>query len=94
MLQQQLSREMNRSDRFVMTLKNKVSNRSSHKSDAAEEKREHGEIDGCYDCGADYGADGHARVGGHVLDAICGTSVRDGKALQRWVLMCLLTKIK
>ncbi len=57
-----------------MTLKNKV---SDNKSDAAEEKREHGEIDCC--------ADGHARVRGHVLDAICGTSVRDGKALQGWV---------
>jgi acetolactate synthase-1/2/3 large subunit len=30
-------------------------------------------------------ADGHARVRGHVLYAICGTSVRDGKALQGWV---------
>ena len=30
-----------------MTLKNKVSDRRSHKSDAAEEKREHGEIDCC-----------------------------------------------
>ncbi len=85
MLQQQLSREMNRSNRLVMTLKNKVSDRRSHKSDAAEEKREHGEIDCCDDCGADYGADGHARVRGHVLDAICATSVRDGKALQGWV---------
>ena len=67
-----------------MTLKNKV---SDNKSDAAE-KREHGEIDCC----DDYGADGHARVRGHVLDAISGTSVRDGKALQGWVSMCLLTK--
>ncbi len=55
-----------------MTLKNRV---SDNKSDADEEKREHGEIDCCDDYGAD----------GHVLDAICGTSVRDGKALQGWV---------
>ncbi len=71
MIQKQSSREMNRSNRFVMTLKDKISNRHGHESHAAKKKRQHRKIDGCGDGGANYGADSHARVGGHILDTIC-----------------------
>ncbi len=66
-----------------MALKHKKSNRNKHKSHAAEKKRQHGEIDGRYYGRADDGANCHASVGGHVLNAVHRASVGDGEALRR-----------
>lgn len=68
---QKLSREMNGSYGLVMALKDEIRYRHSYKSHTAEKKRQHGEINCSHNSRANQGADGHARIGGHVLDAIC-----------------------
>ena len=65
-----------------MTLKHKIGNRHRHKTHAAKQKRQHRKINCRHYGSADYGTDGHSRVGRHVLNAKCQTSVGDGEALQ------------
>ena len=73
------------SRRLVVALKHQKSNRDKNKSHAAEEKREHGKIDGGYNSRANDCAYSHARVGGHVLNAVRRATVGDGQALRRRV---------
>jgi hypothetical protein len=53
-----------------MALKHKMSNGDKNKSHATEKKRQHGEIDCRYNGRANDGANSHARIGGHILNAV------------------------
>jgi hypothetical protein len=81
----QSTRKIKHSHRFEMALKHKMSNRDKDKSHATEKQRQHGEIDCRYNGRANDGANSHARIGGHILNAVRRASVGDGEALQRHV---------